>query len=150
MPTKLDTFVKCSRCGLLVWQGAMSETIGAMIPGNHEPVECEGVALPSKTAVCPGSEMLGQVEQLTSPPKKLTELEILNQLWVDHQIQLRPIFSDGTTVILRDCGVSTNELVWKGKEWGKWGAKSYPSLQSAFADLPTILEKSEIQTTIPI
>jgi hypothetical protein len=143
MPTKLDTFVKCSRCGLLVYQGAISETIGAMIPGNHEPVEYEGVALPSKTAVCPGSGRLGQIEQLL-PPKKLTELEILNQLWVDHQIQLRSIFSDGTTIILRNYGISINQQVWTEKGWGKWGAKSYSSLQAAFADLPAILEKSGI------
>lgn len=64
MPT-LDTFVKCACCGLLVWQGAMPEMTGVAIPGNHEPVECEGVALPSETAVCPGSELLGHIEQST-------------------------------------------------------------------------------------
>ena len=145
-----DTFVRCPRCGLLVWVGRpMPVTYGVMITGPHEPIECQGVALPSKTAVCPGSGMLGQIEQL-SPPKKLTELEILNQLWVDHQIQLRPVFSDGTTVILRDYGVSINQQVWTGRGWEKYSAKSYPSLQAAYADLPIILEKSGIQTTIPI
>lgn len=59
----LDTFVECSHCGLLVWQEAMPETTGLNIPGNHEPVECEGVALPSETPVCPGSEMLGRIVQ---------------------------------------------------------------------------------------
>jgi hypothetical protein len=41
----------------------MPETTGINIPGNHEPVECEGVALPSETPVCPGSEMLGRIVQ---------------------------------------------------------------------------------------
>jgi len=60
---KFDTFVKCAHCGLLIWHGAMPEMRGIAIPGNHEPVECEGVALPSETAVCPGSGMLGQIVQ---------------------------------------------------------------------------------------
>jgi hypothetical protein len=63
MPKQFDTFVKCPRCGLLVWVGPMPEMVGAMIPGNHEPTECEGVALPSETAICPGSEMLGRIVQ---------------------------------------------------------------------------------------
>jgi hypothetical protein len=59
----LDTFVECSHCGLLVSAGTMPETTGILVPGNHEPVECEGIALPSETAVCPGSEMLGRIVQ---------------------------------------------------------------------------------------
>ena len=59
----LDTFVECDRCRLLVWQGLQPETHGVSIPGNHEPVECEGVALPTEEPVCPGSEMLGRIVQ---------------------------------------------------------------------------------------
>jgi hypothetical protein len=59
----LDTFVECDRCRLLVWQGLQPETQGISIPGNHEPVECEGVALPSEIPICPGSEMLGRIVQ---------------------------------------------------------------------------------------
>jgi len=63
MQIQLDTFVECSQCNLLVWQGEMPETTGFIIPGNHEPIECEGVALLSKTPVCPGSKMLGRITQ---------------------------------------------------------------------------------------
>ena len=59
----LDTFVRCAHCGLLVWQGNMPEMTGIGIPGHHEPVECEGVALSSETPICPGSEMLGYIVQ---------------------------------------------------------------------------------------
>lgn len=59
----LDTFIQCAICNLLVWQGAMPATRGVNIAGNHEPVECEGVALLSETPVCPGSEMLGHIVQ---------------------------------------------------------------------------------------
>jgi len=59
----LDTLVRCARCGLLVWQGTMPAMTGIAIPGNHEPVECEGVALPAELPVCPGSEMLGYIIQ---------------------------------------------------------------------------------------
>jgi hypothetical protein len=58
-----DTFVTCSHCGLRVAVGTMPTTTGILIPGNHEPRECEGLALPSETAVCPGSEMLGRIVQ---------------------------------------------------------------------------------------
>jgi hypothetical protein len=62
-PSQLDTFIRCARCNLLVWQGTMPGMTGIAIPCNHEPVECEGVALPSENAVCPGSEMLGPIVQ---------------------------------------------------------------------------------------
>jgi len=57
-----DTFIKCARCALLVWQDDPGDTLAGVpfgIPGNHEPIEIEGVAMPSETPVCPGSEMLG-------------------------------------------------------------------------------------------
>jgi hypothetical protein len=59
----LDTFIRCAHCKLLVWQGYMPAMTGIGIPGNHEPIECEGVALPTENAVCRGSEMLGDIVQ---------------------------------------------------------------------------------------
>jgi hypothetical protein len=59
----LDSFIGCSHCGLLVEVGPLPATTGIGIPSNHEPVEIEGVALPSETAVCPGSELLGYIVQ---------------------------------------------------------------------------------------
>jgi len=62
-PPARDTYVRCAHCGLLVWQGSMAETEGIALPGNHEPLEVEGIALPAETPVCPGSEMLGRIVQ---------------------------------------------------------------------------------------
>jgi len=59
-----DTFIKCARCGLLVWQDDPGNTLAGVpfaFPGNHEPIEIEGVALASETPVCPGSETLGYI-----------------------------------------------------------------------------------------
>jgi hypothetical protein len=56
--------VCCSRCGLLVGPSNDPDSYGHVViatPGNHEPVEMDGSALPSEIAICLGSEMLGHV-----------------------------------------------------------------------------------------
>lgn len=52
--------VRCTICKLLVNPNDYG-VLKIAIPGNHEPVECDGFALASEMPICQGSEMLGRV-----------------------------------------------------------------------------------------
>jgi hypothetical protein len=59
---KLATpYVQCSHCNLPVKIDGEIGKLKIAVPGNHEPRLIDGFALPSETAVCPGSELLGTV-----------------------------------------------------------------------------------------
>lgn len=65
-----DTFIKCALCGLLILPDDPAHTLAGVpfaVPGHHEPVEIEGVALRSELSVCPGSEMLGYIVREEQP-----------------------------------------------------------------------------------
>jgi hypothetical protein len=56
------TCIRCARCNLPVKVDGEIGKLRLAIPGNHEPTMGEDSALPAETAVCPGSEHLGIVE----------------------------------------------------------------------------------------
>lgn len=58
--------IRCGVCALLVKQDGDVGSLVVAIPGNHEPREIDGYALPSETPVCEGSEMLGMVTEAAS------------------------------------------------------------------------------------
>ena len=55
--------IRCNVCNLLVAQNGYLGNLLIAIPGNHEPVERDGFATVTEEPVCPGSELLGWVEE---------------------------------------------------------------------------------------
>ena len=71
----------------------------------------------------------------------LGELETLDRLWANYRIRLHGPLPDVLIVLDHGAGV---ESVWTGEGWEKRDPKRYPTLQAAFADLPTVLRKTTI------
>lgn len=71
----------------------------------------------------------------------LDKLDTLDRLWANHRIRLHGPLPDVLIILDHGAGV---ESVWTGKRWEKRDPKRYPTLQAAFADLPTVLRKSAI------